>query len=315
MTPTTTLLTVTARLFGDAVADRIFVPLVADWQREWRSAPSTWQRAVVLGRGAAALITASAITAARLGRPWDLPRGDGRAIAITFAAYAAIGLVAGLSPFVLIPIVSGPLRLAFLATLAPATLAVALPVALLPTAATIEQRSRESWPARGPWLVGALCALSMGALMAHVGWLVPAANVEFRTRAASAAAGREWAPPRGVRELTAPELTGWVESADVGGDVTSATRRQEAMLRVTLATLWPATFALFGWRLSRYRGTRTTMGFTAWWCVAVVTVLVVSFGMLGPGSHRLPSVVAVAVTWLLAAALLRRPREHGALRQ
>lgn len=299
------LVRLASALFGDDIAERTFAPLLADWQHEWHAAASRRQRAVVLWRGCGGLLTTAAMVATHLARPWDLPRGDRRGIAITFLGYASVGAVAGLSPFVLIPIVAGPLRLALLATLAPAMLAVALPVALLPTAAAIERRSRQRWPLRGPWLLATVCALSMTALVVHVGWLVPAANAEFQARAAGAATGRAWAPPRGVKELTAPELIGQAAPTDIEARVTTAGRRKEALLRLSLATLWPVTFAVFGWRLSRHRRVPSRSATAGWWCVAVVSTLLVSFGLLGPGAHRLPSVVATACAWLLAAALFR----------
>lgn len=311
MTPTMRLLAWTGRAFGDDIAQHVFAPFIADWQRDRRAVSTRARRLARDLSGAAALLATVAQVAARLAVPWGLPRRDMRAIGATLLGFTAVGL----APFVLVPLVSGPLRLAFVGMLAPAMAGVALPVALLPTAATIERRSRAAWQTRAPWLLAGVTFLSSALLVAHVGWVVPAANQLFRVRAVTAFQNGSVDLPRGVKELTLPELVGDGTPAGTYPSVTAAARHQEAVLRVVLVTVWPAVFASFGWRLARYRGSRGALAVTGWWMLAVVTALLVSFGAsLGPGRHQLPPVLAAAATWLIAAAALRRHASSAASR-
>ena len=303
----TQLLSWTARAFGEDLSRRVFAPLVADWQRDRRAAPTPLSRLARDLSGAGALAMTVLQVGIRLGTPMGLPGRDLTAIGRTFLGYAAIGLVVGLAPFVLAPGVFGPMRLAFLAMLAPAMMAVALPVALLPTAAAIERLARGRWDVRAPWLTAATTLVSMVILVAHLGWVVPATNQQFRIRSVTALAGRRADLPRGVKELTLPELISVETPPGVYPVVTASSRRHEAALRVALMTLWPSIFALVGWRLARRRGPRDTRPLAGWWVLATVSVLLVSFGAsLGQGPYQLPSVVAMAATWLLAAFALRR---------
>lgn len=303
----TQLLSWTARAFGEDLSRRVFAPLVADWQRDRRAAPTPLSRLARDLSGAGALAMTVLQVGIRLGTPMGLPGRDLTAIGRTFLGYAAIGLVVGLAPFVLAPGVFGPMRLAFLAMLAPAMLAVTIPAALVPTAAVIERLARGRWHVRAPWLTAATTLVSMVVLSAHLGWMVPATNQQFRIRSVSALTGRRADLPRGLKELTLPELIGVATPSDVYPVVTTSSRRQEAVLRVTLMTVWPSVFALFGWRLARRRVSGGTWSLAGWWVLAVVSALLVSFGAsLGQGPYQLPSVVAMAATWLLAAFALRR---------
>ena len=302
----THLLSVTARVFGDDLRTRVFAPLVADWQRDRDTATTTWRRALRDLSGAGALAMTALHVGIRLGAPVGLPGRDLTAIGLTFLACAAVGLAAGLAPFVLVPVVFGSPRDAFLAMLAPAMMAVSLPVALLPTAVIIERRARGRWEVRAPRLAAAITLASMCVLVAHIGWVVPAANQQFRVRSAGSLEGGRVDLPRGLKELTLPELIGVATPSDVYPVVTASSRREEAALRVTLVTVWPGIFALFGWRLARRRS-RGALAIAAWWTLAVASALLVSFGAsLGQGPYQLPGVLAMAATWLLAAFALRR---------
>lgn len=307
MTFAVSLLSWAARAFGDDISSRVFAPLVADWLRDREAATTRWRRLQRDISGMVALGMTAAQVAARFSQPWDLPVRDVGAIGVTFLGYAGIGLIVGLAPFVLAPGAFVPMRLALLSMLAPAMLAVTLPVALLPTAATIERRARGRWPARAPWQVATLTLALMVLLAAHLGWVVPATNQQFRVRSVSALAGRGADLPRGLKELALPELLGARTPSDVYPTVTTSSRRQEAALRVALMTLWPGIFALFGWRLARRRGSPGARSLAGWWTLALVSALLVSFGAsLGPGPYQLPSVAVIALTWLLGAAALRR---------
>jgi hypothetical protein len=77
------LLRWTARAFGRAAADRVFEPLLADWQRDAAEAPSAFARAVAHVGGALAFATSGMLVVAR-----------GPRRAIPHAARAAGGVVA-----------------------------------------------------------------------------------------------------------------------------------------------------------------------------------------------------------------------------
>ncbi len=302
-----TILRRCVRAFGEDITERVFTPLVADWRRDREAATTSWQRVLRETSGAVAFGLTLAQIAAQFSSPSDLPGRDVRAIGVTFLGYAATGLVVGLAPFVLAPGGFGPMRLVFLAMLAPAMMAVAIPVALLPTAAAIERLARGRWDVQAPWLTAATTLASMVILVAHLGWVVPATNQQFRVRSVTALAGRRADLPRGVKELTLPELISVETPPGVYPVVTASSRRHEAALRVALMTLWPSIFALVGWRLARRRGPSDTRSLAGWWVLATVSVLLVSFGAsLGQGPYQLRNVVAMAATWLLAAFALRR---------
>ena len=124
MMSATHLLSWTARAFGEDITARVFAPLVADWQRDREAATTSWQRVRRDISGTVALGLTLAQVAAWFSIPWGLPARDLTAIGSTFLGYASIGLVVGLAPFVLAPGVFGPMRLAFLAMLAPAMMPV-----------------------------------------------------------------------------------------------------------------------------------------------------------------------------------------------
>ena len=65
MAVTTRALAFASRWFEDAIVRRTFEPLIADWQREWQHAPSSW-RAWVSLRGVAAFACAVAILSPRV---------------------------------------------------------------------------------------------------------------------------------------------------------------------------------------------------------------------------------------------------------
>lgn len=324
MRPIDGLLPWMSRLFGDYTTLSIFAPLLADWQRDRDAATKAWRRALRDVSGAAALGMTAAQVAVRLGLPRGLPGSDLRAIGATLALHAAFGLALGLAPVLIVPIVAGPARLAFLAWMAPAMLAVSLTVALLPTAAVIQRRSRHGWATRAPWLLAAVTLASMVALLAHIGWVTPLAKQAFRVRSLVASAtvaamsgpdgdvrGRRTAEhraqglPRGVNELTLTELLSTATPERVYPQVTPLVRRREAVLRFALVTVWPVAFALFGWRLARHRRTLGVLGLSGWWTLAVITSLTVSFGGFESSPRQLSAVATAAVAWLVAAAALR----------
>lgn len=323
-----------SRLFGDHATSSVFAPLLADWQRDRDAATTAWRRALRDLSGAAALGMTAAQVAVRLGLPRGLPGSDLRAIGATLALHAAFGLALGLAPVLIVPIVAGPARFAFLAWMAPAMLAVSLTVALLPTAAVIQRRSRNGWATRAPWLLAAVTIASMFALLVHIGWVTPLAKQAFRVRSVLATstlppmrAPDRGAPPRhaierqaralprGVNELTLTDLLSTAPPERVYPQVTPLARRREAVLRLALVTVWPVAFALFGWRLARHRRTLGVRGLSGWWTLAVITSLTVSFGGFESSPRQLSAVATAAVTWLIAAAALGRavhPREAAA---
>jgi len=319
-----TLLRWCIETFGQGITERVFAPLLADWQRDRDAASTAWRRALRDLSGASALAMTIGQVTVRLGLPWGVPGRDLRAVGVTLAVHAVIGLAVGLAPFLLAPL-SVPLRNPLLVWIAPSMMAVSLTVALLPTAAVIHRRSRDRWAPRAPWLVAGVTIATMAVLLVLIGWVTPASKQAFRVRTLAATSTRsaETEPdgggrlrrnteqharllPRGVNELTLPELLASAEPRRVYPQVTTSTRHREALLRLTLLTVWPATFAVFGWRLARSRRSLGFIALSGWWTLAVVTCLFSTFGGLDSGPRQLSAVGAAAATWLIAALVLRR---------
>lgn len=247
------LLRWTARTFGDDAATRVFEPLIADWQRQWRTEDrSSGRRMVATVRGGIAFLRTCAHVGWQMGGPAHLP-ARGRVAALTTAfGFASLGAVALAVPFVL------------------------------------QADPRE------------LRAVTLG-----TGFVVPAANTHFRNVLASRVAGRE-APPRGVRELSAVELARLDDTGEVFGAGTRERAREELTIRATIALVWPAAFACFGWRLAGARQKLSTRALLAWWAFALVaTMLMVSQPRQTREVLGTLVVFMPAAVWFGAAAALR----------
>lgn len=295
----------TARTFGDDAARRVFEPLVADWHREWCTWGNTRTGRLVLAvQGGAAFVRTCFTVGWQLSRPAHLP-ARGRAAALTTAfGFASLGAVALAVPFVLQADLR-ELRAVTLGTLAPSLFAITVPLSLLPAAATIRAMNRPAGSEGLRWFLVRLVFATSCLTCLGVGFVVPAANTHFRNVLASRVAGRE-APPRGVRELSAVELARLDDTGEVFGAGTRERAREELTIRATIALVWPAAFACFGWRLAGARQKLSTRALLAWWAFALVaTMLMVSQPRQAREVLGTLVVFMPAVVWFGAAAALR----------
>jgi hypothetical protein len=168
--------------FDAATVDRVFAPLVADWQREWRDATPA-RRASVYVRGLAAFAFSFVILTPRiLATPTP-----SRIRVIVTARIAAFCLVAG--GVLCVPFVQAiakqsmePLSLPLLVIFAlPAALTIAFPFAM--TIAVDGIRRDRHWPAQVERAAALkLAATAFVVMMLASGFLVPAANQLWRER-------------------------------------------------------------------------------------------------------------------------------------
>lgn len=294
----------TARTFGDDAAMRIFEPLIADWQRQWRT-----ERRTFAGRTAAAVRGGFAFASTCLTVGWQtgrhLParvRVTAFATAIGFTSLGAGAVVLGFLHQL------DTMRGAALAAMAPSLFAVAGPLALLPAAAVLARTSREARPAHTRWFLVRFVAGTMCVMGIALAYVVPATNQHFRRVMASQVAGRDVVPPRGPRELSAVELVLFDDTREVFVAGTREHVGEELALRATIAMVWPVAFACFGWRLAGARQTISTRAVLGWWVLALVTTLFVSGGERQTREQLgVFTVVIPAVLWIAAALMLRPP--------
>lgn len=221
----------TARTFGDDAAMRIFEPLIADWQRQWRT-----ERRTFAGRTAAAVRGGFAFASTCLTVGWQtgrhLParvRVTAFATAIGFTSLGAGAVVLGFLHQL------DTMRGAALAAMAPSLFAVAGPLALLPAAAVLARTSREARPAHTRWFLVRFVAGTMCVMGIALAYVVPATNQHFRRVMASQVAGRDVVPPRGPRELSAVELVLFDDTREVFVAGTREHVGEELALRATIA--------------------------------------------------------------------------------
>ena len=284
--------------FGDDTAHRVFEPLVADWQGEWAALPRGLPRVRSWLSGGIALIITAALTFAEAAMPWrhdaDVRRRTGRII----AAFAAVGTVILMAPFVGY-LHDPPRGMLLLTLLAPSSAPLALAFALLPAGMYCGSISAGASRARRRLqLVGLVCAVVV-LLLALIGWFGPVANQVWRETIVGRPVGR------GIKELLLPELWGRDTLVEHGG-----ARNLGAELRIRLALVfaWPVSLAIFGWRLGRHRRTAGAGAMTFWWAFAAVMIVAAD-----PARHigrDLPWLL-MPLVWVLAASALR-PRSRVA---
>lgn len=238
---TDALLRFARRWFDERTVAGVFEPLVADWQREWSEAPAS-RHPLIFARGALAFAT-SVIACAPLilaapPPPSMTRRVLGRIIIFTAAVSALLTVPIWLQLREL------PLAQQAAATfwLLPAGIVLAFPFAMLWIVDAIRRQTRPTRIER----INALRISIMAVLFMIVvgGWVVPAANQEFREIAAP-----EYArpPARGARELTTPQLiqAPWLAQAE--GRERSQAIQRELHNRASFALL-PIVLMWLRWR-------------------------------------------------------------------
>ena len=206
---TDALLRCVRRWFDQRTVSNVFEPLLADHQREWLDAPLSGRPWIAV-RTAAALLTAVVSVAPRALFLTPTPPSMTRRIVARMILFVSVVTGLTLIPFAIdfraSPFVDGsafpPARFAeIMFWLLPSSMLLAFPFAMGFIVDGV-RRSRTPTPAER---VAFLRAAILGAvvMIAFHGWIVPAANQQFRLTV-MAEANRP--PSRGARELTTLQL-------------------------------------------------------------------------------------------------------------
>jgi hypothetical protein len=307
------LLSLARAWFDEGTVSRVFEPLVADWQRECAGLSGT-RRAICRARGSAAFATTFILAFARdLRRP--LPAGLGGAAWLCIEAFAGLGtIVLAYTWRLSYPDLNGTFHWMFLSMLT-----MAMPLALVPASIVLINRSR--WqPHDVRRALVRTTAISVVAMIALAGWVTPSANQRWRESVATSTVVEGQRPasllPRGVRELTQPELFADRPPADLMGD----DRNRSFEFHHRMATfLMPVCALAVGIAASK---TASVLAFrsTAWWvlCALVWSVSAAlarnGFGSTADGESLMawiPSVTLLTIATLaqwLAPPCRWRPR-------
>lgn len=270
MAPGSRLLAFASNWFDQATVARVFTPLIADWQREWQSAPAS-RRATIRLRGLAAFAVTTIVSYPRvLATP--PPTGVMRRIIGRIATFVSIAALVLSIPFILNgqPL-SQVWAMVWVATI-PAGAVLALPFAML-TAVDVIRRD----PQLPPYMARAVAVrLAIAAVVFMVlghGWMVPAANQAYRSMIAPAGIG---APARGLREFTTIEL---LSDSSFGSPAARFSRagaiRTELTNRAVLAIL-PAVLVWLRWIAHDVRKRRRF-----WPLPAAVMTMIAIMGFVG----------------------------------
>ncbi|HJU42781.1 MAG TPA: hypothetical protein VJ691_08195 [Vicinamibacterales bacterium] len=199
MAPGSRLLAFASNWFDEPTVARVFVPLVADWQREWHTA-RPMRRPLIRFRGVAAFAVATLVSYPRVLATPPPPGITGRVIG-RVAIFVSIGALVLSSPFVIDSTFAPVLPLLLFATI-PSGIALSFPFAML-TAVDVIRREPNLKPYVARVIAVRLAAAAVVFMAFGHGWLVPAANQQFRVLATPAGVP---APTPGFRELTTSEL-------------------------------------------------------------------------------------------------------------
>lgn len=288
----TALVRWSARVFGGDVAERVFAPLVADWQHEADAHASASATAVVHARwGGAFALSAIRVGATQLVR-WRTSRAGAHTVGRTLASSVAASVVVILAPVVWSLRGSRELTPVVLALLLAKACAIALPLAL----GTVAVWTEGPRATRGSMLL-ALTAVAVVMQVGSVGWIQPAlARASDRERVCTLSA-----PPTpatlALHTLIRPALAG--EPLTLSGDA----RRQEVANRIAW-TVWPAAVAAFAWRLGPRTRRRRTAGVGLAWCVPAVLLVapeLARWWLVEGGPYGRPSLL---VTFMPTLSLL-----------
>jgi hypothetical protein len=260
-----------ARAFGDDIAERIFVPLIADWQHEVHAHASARARALVHARWTTALAGTGLVVGVSLLLCWRVPREEARPVLRTVALAALAGTSVLFAALLMMVLERRPSYLTpvFALTLLANVATVAAPLSLGPGAARLAAMSGDRRARR--WF---LAGLTVGVLTLQtlaVGWIEPAARALNAPRHPQYVDGEPLGPSIGARST--PRLL--LEARQGTGRWLGSPPTRRVLVGRLALTLYPIAIALFAWRL-------------------------------GAGA-RISRAVAVGVVWLLPAGLLLTP--------
>jgi hypothetical protein len=247
MAVTTRALAFASRWFDPATVQRVFEPLVADWQREWHEAAGPQRMRVTL-RGLSAFICAVMASYPRMLRQ-RTPSTVANRIVTRIARFTLVGAALLMIPFAF-EMGSMWWRGLMMLFIVPSAITVAFPFAMITAVDAI--RCDHALPPHVERSAVVKLALAAVLFMVAFGGVVtPAANQAWRVATAQAAGIP--APARGIRELTIYELLTDPSRATADeGRTNSYGRalaiRRELNNRASLAVL-PVCLLWLRWRL------------------------------------------------------------------
>ena len=305
---TDVLLQFVRRWFDERTVTNVFEPLLADHQREWLDAPPA-ARLWIAMRTAAVLLAAIARLAPRVLVLTPTPPSITRRIVARMILFVSV--VSGL---MVIPLLTeltevGPGRLAWLLMwLLPSAVVLVLPFAMGFAVDGVRRHSHATPAERIAMLRAAIAAMVFTIVVG--GWIVPAANQQFRLTVKA----DPWHPPaRGARELTTPQLitTPWLARAE--GPANRVAIQRELHNRASLVVL-PLVLMWLRWRALDHPSPQWLL--PAWLSATVTIGIYFSLrendirieALLGlePGAAAwVPLAVFLAIGWIRARAAAR----------
>lgn len=241
-----------SRWFDPETVHRVFEPLVADWQREWRDAPPV-RRVAVSVRGLAAFIFSFVILTPRILRT-SIPQTTRWNVTIRIATFCLI--IGGLLSIPLVQSIGKqsmePLSLPLLILFAlPTGLTLSLPFAMAIAVDGI--RRDRTLPAQVERAAALKLAVATFVVMTLAnGFLIPAANQVWRER--STPAGWNVPPPRISESSTLallrhPDRNGPI----VEGNYTRAGDIRQTLVGRVVTSILPALLIWLRWQATNRR--------------------------------------------------------------
>jgi hypothetical protein len=239
---TDALLRFVRRWFDERTVTGVFEPLLADHQREWLDAPQARRLSIAL-RTASVLIVAMVRLAPRALALTPTPPSITRRIIARMIIFVSVVTGVMIIPFFSELGEVPPGRLAWLVMwLLPSMALTALPFAM---GFTVDGVRRHATPTQAERIAMVRAAvIAVAVVVALGGWVVPAANQQFRLTVKA----DQWRPPaRGARELTTPELIRAPEMALAEGRERHEAIQRELHNRASFALL-PIVLVWLRWR-------------------------------------------------------------------
>jgi hypothetical protein len=282
MAPGSRLLALASQWFDEHTVARVFQPLVADLQHEW-SAAGTRLRPWIASRGRIAFAVAFLASSPRV-------------LATPAPSWLAWRVLAQIAVFSLpVVIVGGAMRWQTLSAQLPgtaATSALGAAVILLPlvfaltvimaiaigVAVDVVRGSEDLTPAvQRAVTTRLLIAITIWTVVGG-GWIVPAVNQAWRTSMmAAAGAPPNYAPPRGVQELTTVELIFHADRSDVQNGRAQTVATRELTDRISLILL-PFFVAALRWRTPSRPWTGPRLQLNVWTGLVIFLILAQASG-------------------------------------
>jgi hypothetical protein len=225
----------------DAAGRRVFDETLADWRREHSKAlTSVWRMAVAL-RSSAAVLRGLALVSMR-----EVHSGDGRAAFVRLGLWTTAGLVTFFALNAELLYVVDESGRAPYSYAALGLLSVSWLIGLMPLLAFLSAACAKHTGSPGPRLGP---ALFVGvAMLALIGWVVPAAGQAFREIVFVRSGGTGVVPP-GLAELSLPELIGRLSTKRWGQAAALLNHRVLWVIAVpVLLALGTTVRTLAGWR-------------------------------------------------------------------